>query len=137
MIRYWMASVSKEHTERGVEGSFIQVCHGKKAPLQRMKKGDYIIVYSSKIKMNNPEKLQSFTAIGKVMDEEAYSFQMTETFIPFRRNIEFYDCRECPIIPLIDELDFIENKKFWGYPFRYGHFEISEKDFNLIASKMI
>jgi hypothetical protein len=61
------------------------------------------------------------------MDEEAYSFQMTETFIPFRRNIEFYDCRECPIIPLIDELDFIENKKFWGYPFRYGHFEISEK----------
>ncbi|AZB25802.1 MULTISPECIES: EVE domain-containing protein [Chryseobacterium] len=137
MIRYWMASVSKEHTERGVEGSFIQVCHGKKAPLQRMKKGDYIIVYSSKIKMNSPEKLQSFTAIGKVMDEEAYSFQMTETFIPFRRNIEFYDCRECPIIPLIDELDFIENKKFWGYPFRYGHFEISEKDFNLIASKMI
>lgn len=102
-----------------------------------MKKGDYIIVYSSKIKMNSPEKLQSFTAIGKVMDEEAYSFQMTETFIPFRRNIEFYDCRECPIIPLIDELDFIENKKFWGYPFRYGHFEISEKDFNLIASKMI
>lgn len=25
-----MASVSKEHTERGVEGKFIQVCHGKK-----------------------------------------------------------------------------------------------------------
>ncbi|WP_336960082.1 EVE domain-containing protein [Chryseobacterium contaminans] len=137
MIRYWMASVSKEHTERGVEGSFIQVCHGKKTPLQRMKKGDYIIVYSSKIKMNSPEKLQSFTAIGKVMDEEVYSFQMTETFIPFRRNIEFYDCKECSIIPLIDQLDFIENKKFWGYPFRYGHFEISEKDFNLIASKMI
>ncbi|WP_045495426.1 EVE domain-containing protein [Chryseobacterium sp. StRB126] len=137
MIRYWMASVSKEHTERGVEGNFIQVCHGKKAPLQRMKKGDYIIVYSSKIKMNSSEKLQNFTAIGKVMDEEVYSFQMTETFNPFRRDIEFYDCKECSIIPLIGQLDFIENKKFWGYPFRYGHFEISEKDFNLIASKMI
>ncbi|BAP30924.1 uncharacterized protein CHSO_1887 [Chryseobacterium sp. StRB126] len=132
-----MASVSKEHTERGVEGNFIQVCHGKKAPLQRMKKGDYIIVYSSKIKMNSSEKLQNFTAIGKVMDEEVYSFQMTETFNPFRRDIEFYDCKECSIIPLIGQLDFIENKKFWGYPFRYGHFEISEKDFNLIASKMI
>ncbi|MBP2616268.1 EVE domain-containing protein [Chryseobacterium jejuense] len=137
MIRYWMASVSKEHTERGVEGNFIQVCHGKKAPLQRMKKGDYIIVYSSKIKMNSSEKLQNFTAIGKVMGEEVYSFQMTETFNPFRRDIEFYDCKECSIIPLIDQLDFIENKKFWGYPFRYGLFEISEKDFNLIASKMI
>lgn len=136
MIQYWMASVSKEHTERGVEGQFIQVCHGKKAPLQKMKKGDYIIVYSSKTTMNSSEKLQAFTAIGKVMDDDVYSFQMTETFIPFRRNIEFYDCKECSIIPLIDQLDFIENKKFWGYPFRYGHFEISEKDFKLIASKM-
>lgn len=137
MIRYWIASVSKEHTEHGVEGKFIQVCHGKKAPLQRMKKGDHIIIYSSKIKMEDSEKLQRFTAIGKVMDDEVYSFQMTETFIPFRRNIEFYDCKECSIAPLIDQLDFIENKKFWGYPFRYGHFEISEKDFNLIASKML
>lgn len=136
MIQYWMASVSKEHTERGVEGQFIQVCHGKKAPLQKMKKGDYIIVYSSKTTMSSSEKLQAFTAIGKVMDDDVYSFQMTETFIPFRRNIEFYDCKECSIIPLIDQLDFIENKKFWGYPFRYGHFEISEKDFKLIASKM-
>lgn len=136
MIRYWMASVSKEHTERGIEGKFIQVCHGKKAPLQRMKKGDYIIIYSSKIKMESSEKLQSFTAIGKVIDDEVYSFPMTETFIPFRRNIEFYDCKDCSIIPLIDQLDFIENKKFWGYAFRYGHFEISEKDFKLIASKM-
>lgn len=86
--------------------------------------------------MSSSEKLQAFTAIGKVMDDNVYSFQMTETFIPFRRTIEFYDCKECSIIPLIDQLDFIENKKFWGYPFRYGHFEISEKDFKLIASKM-
>ncbi|WP_160138757.1 EVE domain-containing protein [Chryseobacterium sp. c4a] len=136
MTRYWIASVSREHTELGVEGKFIQVCHGKKAPLQRMKKGDYIIVYSSKIKMSSPAKLQAFTAIGKIIEDEIYSFQMTETFIPFRRNVEFYDCKKCSIIPLIEELDFIENKKFWGYPFRYGHFEISEKDFNLIASKM-
>jgi hypothetical protein len=61
------------------------------------------------------------------MDEEALFLSNDKTFIPFRRNIEFYDCRECPIIPLIDELDFIENKKFWGYPFRYGHFEILKK----------
>jgi hypothetical protein len=29
MIQYWMASVSKEHTERGGR-QIIQVCHGKK-----------------------------------------------------------------------------------------------------------
>ena len=137
MKKYWIASLSKEHALLGAEGNFIQVCHGKKAPLQRMKKGDSIVVYSSKEKMNSTEKLQHFTAIGTVTDDLVYPFKMTDAFIPFRKNIAFYDCRECSILPLIDHLDFIENKKFWGYPFRYGHFEISEKDFNLIASNML
>lgn len=65
------------------------------------------------------------------------NFEITENFIPFRRNIAFLECEECSIILLIAELDFIENKKMCGYPFRYGFFEISEKDFNLIASKML
>jgi predicted RNA-binding protein len=137
MTRFWIASISKEHTLRGINGNFIQACHGKKAPLKRMSKGDYIVIYSSKTTMSSGEKYQKFTAIGKVTDDDTYSFQMTESFIPFRRNIRFYECDECSIIPLINELGFIENKKMWGYPFRYGFFEISEKDFSLIASKMI
>ena len=47
--KYWIAAISKEHINRGVAENFIQVCHGKQAPLKRMKKDDYIIVYSSKI----------------------------------------------------------------------------------------
>ena len=39
MTRFWIGVVSKEHVLRGVEGGFCQVCHGKKAPLNRMKKG--------------------------------------------------------------------------------------------------
>jgi hypothetical protein len=34
-------------------------------------------------------------------------------------------------------LDFIKNKKAWGYPFRFGFFEISENDFNRITEKML
>jgi hypothetical protein len=135
-IRYWVAAVSKEHTMRGVAGSFMQVCHGKQAPLKRMKKGDYLLVYSSKITMEGNEKCQAFTAIGKVMDDDVYQFQMTENFKPFRRNIDFMPSQESSIIPLINDLEFIVNKKSWGYPFRFGFLEIKEKDFNLIASKM-
>ncbi len=32
---------------------------------------------------------------------------------------------------------FIKNEKRWVYPFRFGHFEIEEKDFKLIAEKMV
>ncbi|AQX07755.1 EVE domain-containing protein [Elizabethkingia ursingii] len=137
MMRFWIASISKEHAMRGVNGNFIQVCHGKKAPLRRMSKGDMILIYSSKITLDGNEKYQKFTAIGQVIDNEIYQFQMSENFIPFRRNIRFYECKEHSIVPLIVELDFIENKKMWGYPFRYGFFEINKKDYNLIASKMI
>jgi len=136
-VKYWIATISKEHTQRGVNGGFIQVCHGKQAPLKRMKKGDYLIVYSSKISMEGNEKCQTFTAIGKVKDDEVYQFQMTENFKPFRRNIDFIECSESSIIPLINDLEFIPNKKSWGYPFRFGFFEIKENDFNLIASKIL
>jgi hypothetical protein len=135
--KYWIVVVSKEHTLRGVSGGFMQACHGKKAPLQRMKEGDWLVVYSPKITMEGNEKCQSFTAIGQAKDEEVYQFQMTENFIPFRRNINFYDCQETSILPLINALEFIPNKKSWGFPFRFGFFEINEKDFNLIVSKML
>jgi predicted RNA-binding protein len=135
--KYWIVVVSKEHTLRGVSGGFMQACHGKKAPLQRMKEGDWLVVYSPKINMEGNEKCQSFTAVGQAKDEEVYQFQMTENFIPFRRNINFYDCQETSILPLINELEFIPNKKSWGFPFRFGFFEINEKDFNLIVSKML
>ncbi len=75
MTKYWVAAISKEHTQRGASGNFIQVCHGKQAPLKRMKKGDYLIVYSSKITMEGNEKHQKFTAAGQVMDDEVYPFR--------------------------------------------------------------
>ena len=135
--KFWIAAISKEHTQRGINDNFIQVCHGKQAPLKRMKKGDYLLVYSSKITMEGNEKCQAFTAVGKVSDDAIYQFEMTENFKPFRRNIQFLKCQEISIIPLIDALEFIENKKSWGYPFRFGFFEIKENDFNFITSKML
>ncbi|OMQ11678.1 EVE domain-containing protein [[Flexibacter] sp. ATCC 35103] len=135
--KYWIATISKEHAQRAISGGFIQVCHGKEGPLKRMQKEDYILIYSSKITMEGNEKCQSFTALGKVVGDEVYSFQMTENFVPFRRNIQFMEANEVSILPLIENLEFIPNKKSWGYPFRYGFFEINENDFNFITSKMI
>ncbi len=134
--KYWIAVVSKEHTMRGVAGNFMQVCHGKQAPLKRMKPNDWMLVYSPKLSMEGDVKCQSFTAIGQAMDEDVYQFQMTPTFNPFRRNIKFYECEETSILPLINDLEFIQNKKSWGFPFRFGFFEINEADFNLIMSNM-
>lgn len=135
--RYWIAVVSKDHTLKGTAGGFMQVCHGKSAPLKRMKQDDWIIVYSPKQSMDGDIKCQAFTAIGQTTDQDVYQYKMSNDFIPFRRNIKFYDCRETSILPLIDKLDFIQNKSRWGYPFRFGFFEIKPADFELIVSNML
>jgi hypothetical protein len=134
--KYWIAVISKDHTMKGVEGGFMQACHGKQAPLKRMKQGDWVLFYSPKQSMGQEAKCQSFTAVGQATDDAVYQYQMTASFVPFRRKIKFHECRETSILPLIDKLDFITNKKSWGFIFRFGFFEIKENDFNLILSNM-
>ncbi len=102
-----------------------------------MKKGDFVVYYSGKQTMDKPEKCQEFTALGKVIDDETYEFHVSEDFCPSRRNIEFFKCKDLFILPLINDLDFIPNKKSWGYPFRFGFFEINQHDFELISSQML
>ncbi|MEA5426603.1 EVE domain-containing protein [Arcicella lustrica] len=135
--KYWIIVASKDHVKNGIAEGITQACHGKTSPLRRMKKGDYILYYSGKMVLGKDEKCQEFTAIGQVKDDEVYQFQMSPDFCPSRRNIEFFSHQDLSILPLINDLEFIQNKKSWGYPFRFGILEINEKDFQLISSKML
>ncbi len=135
--KYWVIVASKDHVKSGIAAGFAQACHGKSAPLRRMRKGDFIIYYSSKQTMGKAEICQQFTAIGKVIDDEVFQFQVSEDFCPSRRNIGFLPSKDVSILPLIGELDFIPNKKSWGFPFRFGFFEIKQHDFKLISSQML
>jgi hypothetical protein len=135
--KYWIIVASKDHVKNGMAEGIAQACHGKSSPLKRMKKGDFVIYYSGKQTLGKSDKCQEFTALGKVTDDEVYQFQVSEDFCPSRRNIEFSLCEEASILPLIEDLDFIQNKKSWGYPFRFGFFEINRHDFDLISSQML
>lgn len=134
--RYWIGVVSLSHVQRGVEGGFAQLCHGKAAPLKRMNVGDWLVYYSPKTDMANGEPLQVFSAIGKVIGASVYEHAMSLDFVPFRRDIAYLKCKAAPIQPLIQKLSFIKDPKHWGYPFRAGHFEMTQQDWVLIASAM-
>lgn len=136
MERYWIGVASKEHVQKGVKGGFAQVCHGKPGPLNRMDGGDWIVYYSPVLKFGGKEPCQSFTAIGKINPGDAYTFQMSEGFIPWRRDVSFVKSSEASIHPLLDYLSFIKDKRKWGFPFRRGCFEISQDDFQIIARAM-
>lgn len=136
-MKYWIGIASQEHVSIGKEGGFCQLCHGKATPLKRMKEGDFIIYYSSKKRMTDKIPYQKFTAIGQIINDETYQVEMFKDFFPFRRDVSFFESQECSILPLINQLSFIQDKNHWGYPFRYGHLEINKDDFLTIASYMI
>lgn len=136
MPKYWINVVSRDHVERGVAGGFTQANHGKPWALRKMQRGDWIIFYSPKTAFSGGEPLQAFTAIGEIVDDEPYQAEMSPDFHPWRRDVDFKQSTEAPIRPLIDELDFIENKKSWGYKFRFGVLEINRDDFLTITKAM-
>jgi hypothetical protein len=136
-MRYWITVASKDHVMRALNGNFMQAGHGKLAPLKRLAKGDQVIFYSPKITLGGNETCQCFTALGEVADDEIFQFKMTEDFVPYRRRMKYQTSRDASIIPLIEQLEFIVNKKSWGFRFRFGLFEIGEQDFNLIKSKIL
>jgi hypothetical protein len=135
MTKYWIAVASAEHARRGKTG-FMQVNHGKKAPLQRIRTGDGVTYYSPALTMGGKDRLQSFVTIGRVRDEQLYQGVMGSDFVPWRRNVDYAEAAEAPIAPLLDKLDFTRGNRNWGYQMRFGLFEISEHDFGVIAAAM-
>lgn len=135
--KYWIIVASKDHVKEGLDKGFAQACHGKALQLKKMEKGDFVVCYSSKQKMGKPDKCQQFTALGQVIDDTVYQVAVSEDFCPSRRDVEFLKSNDISILGLIGNLDFIQNKKNWGYPFRSGFFEISQRDFDLISTQML
>jgi hypothetical protein len=127
---------SAQHVRRGRKDGFMQVNHGKAAPLRRIKPGDGIAYYSPTTILGEKDGLQAFTAIGTVREGEPYQGEMGGGFTPFRRDVEWMAAAEAPIKPLLDRLDFTAGKSNWGYQLRFGLFPVSAADFALIAEAM-
>jgi hypothetical protein len=133
---HWIGVVSRAHAQLGVVGGFVQLGHGKRAPLQRLRAGDGIVLYSPRTAYPDGELLQAFTAIGTVTTGEVYQVEMTPQFRPYRLDVAFRPCREAPIKPLLDDLSFVADKAQWGAALRFGQLRISAADFAVIARAM-
>jgi len=134
--KYWLAIASADHVQRGRAEGFMQVCHGKSAPLRRLKQGDGVIYYSPATTMGGKDRLQSFTAQGVISNDAVYQVDMGQGFLPYRRDVQWNETMIIPIRPLLDKLELTRGKSNWAYPFRFGLLELSEQDFTLIAVAM-
>jgi hypothetical protein len=135
-IANWVAVASAEHVAIGRAQGFMQVGHGKGAPLRRLHAGDRIAYYSPVGVIGTKDACQAFTAIGTVRDERVYQGVMAEGFEPFRKDVDWLEAHEAPIRPLLEALSFTQGKSNWGYAFRFGLLKVTPDDMALIAQAM-
>jgi EVE domain len=108
-MRYWVSTAARETMQTALLG--------REDRLRRLSPGDRVAFYA-------PKKEKRFIALASVDDASP------------TRTITFVAAAETPIQPLIEELEFIPDKKRWGFPFRRGFFEIKEADYQKIAKAM-
>lgn len=114
----------------------MQVCHGKAGPLRRIKYGDRVAYYSPTLEFGGKIKCQAFIAIGIVKAGVPYQYDIGGGFCPFRRDVSWINADEAPIQPILSMLEFPAGKRNWGYPLRFGIFQINEHDIQVIAAAM-
>lgn len=142
----WVAVASADHVEVGRCQGFMQLCHGKASPLERVQPGDRIVYYSPNRRyspshaLRDKDRLQSFTALGTVRDGSPYradvELQGGEGFLPWRRDVDWHEAAEMPIEFLKGALGFTQEAN-WGYRLRQGLVEISDRDMTIIAEAML
>jgi EVE domain len=135
-VANWVAVASAEHVAIGRAQGFMQVGHGKGAPLKRLHTGDRIAYYSPVRVLGTKEACQAFTAIGTVRDERVYQGVMAGGFEPFRKDVDWLEATEAPIRPLLELLSFTQGKSNWGYAFRFGLLKVTADDMALIEKAM-
>lgn len=133
----WVAVACAEHVRRGRREGFMQVCHGKAAPLRRLRPGDRVAYYSPTVHLGQGDRLQAFTALGTVLPGEPYEIDMGGGFMPFRRDVEWDEgVQDAPIAGLLDQLSFTAGRRSWGYVLRFGLLSVTAGDMDLIARHM-
>lgn len=138
-MRHWIAVACAEHARRGRDApgiGFMQVCHGKAAPLRRLRPGDSVAYYAPTLRMGERVPCQQFISLGIVQPGAPYRVDMGGGFMPFRRDVAYLPAREAPIRPLLPQLKFVEDLRHWGAKFRFGLFEVVADDMWCIAHAM-
>jgi hypothetical protein len=135
MPNHWIAVACADHVARGRFDGFMQVAHGKVAPLRRVQPDDLVTYYAPTQTMGGKDGLQSFVAIGRVKKGEPYQVDMGG-FTPYRRDVDWWAATATPIRPLLDRLALTRGRTNWGYGFRFGLITITPQDFAVIATAM-
>lgn len=134
--RYWIGVVHRAQASAAQAAGFVALSHGKEAAGKKLSPGDHVLFYAPKTDFDG-DPVQALVAALTVTGEEVYQRALPGTdFRPFTRDAEYHEVQEVPVRPLLEHLSFVKSPRHWGMAFRRSQFEISQSDYDLIASGM-
>ncbi len=125
--RHWVIVASRDHARRGAREGFIMANHGKRAPLQRMSRGDGILVYSPTTTYPRGEPLRAVTFVGAVTGDEPEPSEVIAG--GFRRAASLREVEPVPLSAIRDQLPVSR--------IRFGSFEIDAADAEAILGHVV
>lgn len=135
--KFWIGVVAGDHAKLAVERGVVGFSHGKQSAVAKLTVGDRFILYAPKSGMGTGETLQAFVALGTIKGEEPYVAPWaTGEIEAWVRDAEFAKTKDAPTKPMLEDLSFVTNPRYWGMAFRRSLFEISPDDFAVIANAM-
>jgi predicted RNA-binding protein len=131
---HWILVASHARVEADSERDLHRFEDENRARL--LQAGDYLVFYSPVEEYQRHEPCRKFTAVARVVDQKPETIVTDEGSVWFERKLQFQPGKAVEILPLLDRLSFIRDRRHWGYPFKAHLFEIPERDFQVIASAM-
>ena len=134
--RHFIGVAAKEHVDRGVEGGFCMLGHGRRGFVAGLQKGDWLFYYAPRERLDDGARVQAFVAAGRVTDDAPEPVE-TATGRVWRRRMAYVEGAViAPVRPLLDRLSFVHDPARWGLAFRGSKREISREDAEVIAGAM-
>ncbi|WP_416985384.1 EVE domain-containing protein [Streptomyces sp. T028] len=139
--RAWLGVVSAEHARLASRYGWIQLNHGDRRNLARLRRGDGFVFYSPTERMGDKAKLRAFTALGIVDDDEPFladevvNMGARGTLRPWRRAVDFAEVRAVDLHTLTHDL-VLTRERNWGYSLRFGLLPLPVEDFRLLRAAM-
>jgi len=130
-MKHWMAVISLEHAHIAAASGFLQVCHGKAAPLKATRAGDEFFIYCPKTHMKDGEALRQVVFRGHFKDDRVYQVEQFPGFHPWRKDVRFDTSFQAVALLSIAGLELTRNPH-WGMLARRGFFELSAADAALL-----
>lgn len=136
-IRFWLAVAHRDHVRRAVEHGVAQLNFGRRDGLVGMRESDGVAFYSAR-EVPEGDPVRSFTAVGRVADDDLYRVGAVDSdWRPWRRRVDYrLDVADAPIRPLLHVLEFTRHSNDWGLQLRAGFLELSRHDFEVIEQAM-